>query len=378
MTQDDRNLNTEPTKSAPEGSEAETVKPEEGKSGKKGVWERFLALPLKARFYIIFSAVLLAILVAFIVMLVMTVEHITVPDSGVPRPNWYGFLIGIAIVLCVVWGNYASLRQGYYFELVIDYIVFAVIFAFAGGILYYAIFNNWTFGIGVIGGLIGAIVGVLVGMLFYRLTSKKKPKVSFLQMADLAVVFVLLGQAIGRVGCYLAEPQCCYGIEVPVEVFPFSYKVGGVIHLGNPFIESIWCLIGFIAMYAMYMSKRKSFNGFYTSLYCIWYGTERLILEFFRDPEQKLQASGSMGSGFGISQVMSILMIAFGAVWIAVYVIRALVLKKKIMILVPKEMLSEDYLDYTHTIYYRPHVDDEGHPIDYAASEAAAPTDGKE
>lgn len=338
-------------------------------SGKKSIAERFAALPLKAKFYMIFSGVLLVIMLALIVMIVMTAENAASPDS-VPRPNWYGFLIGIAIVICVVWGNYATLRQGYYFDMVFDYVIFAVPLAFGGGVLYYAIFNHWTFGIAVIGGLIGALAGLLLGMLIYRTVAKKKPKVSLLQMIDVAVVFVLLGQAIGRVGCYMADPQCCYGIPVPVEVFPFSYTVkkDGVVHLGNPFIESIWCLIGFIVMYAMYMGKRKSFNGFYTSLYCIWYGVERLILEFFRDPAQKLQASGDMGSGFGISQVMSIIMIAFGVVWIAIHVIRAAALKKKVMILVPKEKLSEDYLDYTHTIYYRPHVDDEGRLIDYNAS----------
>lgn len=343
---------------------------------KKGFWSRFTSLPLKVKFYMIFSAVLLIFMIALIVMIVMANEHNASPDSVI-RPNWYGFLIGMAIVLCVVWGNYAALRQGYYFDLVFDYVIFAVPFAFGGGALYYGIFNNWQFGIAVIGALIGALAGLLLGMLVYRLLFKKKPKVSLLQMIDLAVVFVLLGQAIGRVGCYLADPQCCYGIAVEKEVFPFSYRVFDKqgndlgIHLGNPFIESIWCLIGFIPMIIMYMSKRKSFNGFYTSVYCIWYGVERLIMEGFRDPMQKLQANGDgMGSGFGVSQVMSILMIAFGVIWIAVYVIRALATKKKIMILVPKEKLCEDYLDYTHTIYYRPHVDDEGRLIDYEALEA--------
>ena len=187
-----------------------------------------------------------------------------------------------------------------------DYVIFAVPLAFVGGVFYYAAFNNWHWGgIGVLGALIGAGIGLVVAKAVYgKLT--KKPRVRIIQMLDLACVFFLLGQCIGRIGCYFGK--CCYGIAVDFDVFPFSYEVHGVLHLGNPFIESIWCAIGFIPMAIMYLSDRKCFNGFFISLYCIWYGAERFTLEFFRADAEKLVIPGT---DFGISQLVSLIMIAF-------------------------------------------------------------------
>ena len=336
---------------------------EKGKE-EKGVWNRFMALSYDRRFLIIFGAVIALFGLAILILALTLGEDM----------NWYGFIIGAAIVLCVVWGQYACVKQGYYSDMVFDYVIFAVPCAFGGGVLYYGFFNNFDFGgIAVLGALIGAGIGLILAKLVYRYAFKNKPSVSLLQMLDLASVFILLGQAIGRIGCYFAHPQCCYGIPVDFDVFPFSYVVNscpnhpGQLHLGNPFIESIWCAIGFIPMVIMYLSRRKSFNGFYISLYCIWYGVERFVLEFFRDPAQKLTAAGGFGESFGASQVVSLLMIAFGIIWIAQYIVRALLAGKKIMILVPKDKLSDEYFGYKNTIYARPHGDGNGNPIDYTA-----------
>ena len=160
-------------------------------------------------------------------------------------------------------------------------------------------------------------------------------------------------------------------------MFPFSYEVHGVLHLGNPFIESIWCAIGFIPMAIMYLSDRKCFNGFFISLYCIWYGAERFTLEFFRADAEKLVIPGT---DFGISQLVSLIMVAFGVIWIAQYVIRARLAGKKLMILVPRARLSDEYFGYGDTVYAHPQGDGEGHllpPATNAEAVASART-GKE
>lgn len=267
--------------------------------------------------------------------------------------NWYGFIIACAIILCVVFGQFAATKQGYYGDLIIDYVIFAVPLAFLGGLFYYAASKNWAWGgIAVLGALIGAGVGLVIALFVYRKLLKNKPKVTILQLLDLCAPFFLMGQAIGRYGCIFAG--CCYGIEVPEGSF-MSYLVYGETHLMNPMIESIWCWIGFIPLVIMYFSRRKSFNGFYISLYCIWYGIERFILEFFRDPAEKLTAGSS---SFGTSQIVSLAMIAFGIFWIVFHIIRAKRSGKKIMIMVPKEKLSSDYYGYENTIYANPHIDE--------------------
>ena len=76
--------------------------------------------------------------------------------------------------------------------------------------------------------LIGAGIGLVVAKAVYGKFTKK-PRVRIIQMLDLACVFFLLGQCIGRIGCYFGK--CCYGIAVDFDVFPFSYEVHGVLHL---------------------------------------------------------------------------------------------------------------------------------------------------
>ncbi len=351
---------------------------EENKNNEKrsgGFFRNFGKRSLRQRYLIYFLVTVCVIAVVTVVLAVLSHNELIFFTKD-HKMNWYGYIIAVAIILCLFPGIYASLNQGYYADLVFEYIIFALPFAFLGAAVYYAIVEGEFGGLGVLGGIIGAFVGVLLGMVFWQ-KILKHPKVKFIQMLDLAGPFILLGQCVGRFGCYFGH--CCYGIEVDWDVFPFSYSYDGGVtfHLGNPFIESIWCGIGFLIFAGMYMSRRKSFNGFYISLYCIWYGTERLILEEFRAPGQKLLLTGGHGEGFGVSQFTSLLMIIFGAVWIAQYVIRALVAKKIPMIHVRKEKLSDRYFEYEKTIFAHPQVDENGKPIKTDAEEVTAESGDK-
>lgn len=366
------------------------------------------------KFIILFAAVLLLIGIAVLVI------NLTFGESF---DRWYGFIIAIALIICVVFGQFAATRQGYYTDLIFDYIIFAVPYAFVSGIIYYAVFNRGGLGIGVLGALIGAVGGLLVAKFVYMDTASKlsflpaiarkiiysvlfalpfvflgglaettlrdiyvfefglygclaggvigtvlgffilssftnHPNVSLFQMVDLAGTFFLLGQGIGRIGCYFG--QCCYGISVDFDLFPFSYYVHGALHLGNPFIEAIWCIAGFVPIAVFYLGKRKNFVGFHISLYCIWYGLGRFVLEFFRAPEQKLTVFGD----FGISQLVSLLMITFGLAWIAVYFIRVAHSGKKPLFFVPKDKLGDEYFGYEKTIYSHPQVTPDGKKIE--------------
>ena len=344
-----------------DASPAAEVAAETAQSGKKqNIFARYSALSLNKRFLILFFGAAALFAIAGIIFGILQGAGVFKNEHGnVTSFNWYGYLIGIAIVQCVIFGQYAATKQGYYTDLVFDYVIFAVPLAFLGGIFYYAAFNDWNWGgIGVLGALIGAGIGLVLAKAIYAKFVPNKPRVALIQMLDLASVFFLMGQCIGRIGCYFGG--CCYGVAVDFDMFPFSYYVAGGLHLGNPFIESIWCAIGFVPMAIMYLSRRKCFNGFFISLYCVWYGAERLVLEFFRAPAEKLTI---LGTDFGISQLVSILMIAFGVIWIAQYILRAKLAGKKIMILVPQDKLSDEYFGYENTIYAHPSVDAEGRAI---------------
>ena len=86
------------------------------------------------------------------------------------------------------------------------------------------------------------------------------------------------------------------------------------------------------------------------------------------------------GIPFDTSLVGMLIMIAFGVIWIAQYVIRARLAGKKLMILVPRARLSDEYFGYGDTVYAHPQGDGEGHLLPPAtnAEAVASARSGKE
>ena len=106
---------------------------------------------------------------------------------------------------------------------------------------FWDIFKIWEAGLAIYGGVIGGALGLVI----YCLIHKK----NILDMCDIAAPSLILGQAIGRIGCYFAG--CCYGIEVTnpsLTWFPLSTFVHGAWHLSTFFYESLWDLLGFVIL----------------------------------------------------------------------------------------------------------------------------------
>ena len=139
-----------------------------------------------------------------------------------------------------------------------------------------------------------------------------KPKPAFFQMADLGAPFLILGQALGRIGCYFSE--CCYGnlINNPAwQKAPFAVNIDGNWHLATYFLESAWCLLGFALMIYFSLRKKKPRDSFVFSFYLMFYGVGRFVLEFFRvDNSQTLWL---VRDKLPISMLVAALMFAWGA-----------------------------------------------------------------
>ena len=368
MEEPEKNKDILPEEQSAESGGADVVT--ETSKKHKGFFATFYKRSLTERFLLTLFATVSVLVLLTLVLICLSVNNVFPEDmnkfdDGGGHMNWYGYIIAVSIILCIVPLMYSATRQGYYTDIVFDYVIFAVPCAFIGAVLYFAVSNGFkhgeSAGLGVIGGLLGAVVGLIIAMIFWQ-RFMHKPKVSIAQMLDVAAPLTLLGQCLGRFACYAGH--CCYGITVEWNVFPFSYSYDGVTyHLGNPFIEAMCSFVGFVVLFSLSLSKKKSFNGCILSLYCIWYGVERCIIEQFRAPGQKLLLTGGHGEGFGMSQFTSLLIAAFGVIWIAQYIVRAKIAKKKLMIFVDKDKLSDEYFEYGKTIYAHPHVDEEGRPI---------------
>ena len=189
-----------------------------------------------------------------------------------------------------------------------------------GARLYYIIFSNrtWSFleaisvwdgGLAVYGGIIGGLIGVLI----YSLIKK----INLLKLTDVIAPALILGQAIGRIGCYFSG--CCFGLEVTnpnLMWFPFSTKIDGVWHLSTYFYESFWNILGFIFLFIVYNKVKQT--GLTTGIYLTFYGFGRFIIEGLRGDSLYI-------GGLRVSQILSLILIVIGIILI----VYSFVLKKR-------------------------------------------------
>lgn len=226
--------------------------------------------------------------------------------------SWYGLIIALAMILGVLVAYFMCKKKNINVGMPIDLALFALPCAIVGARLYYCIFNGvssfwqifeiWNGGLAIYGGIIGGFLGVL--------WCCKLKKYSLLQACDLAAPCLILGQAVGRIGCYFGG--CCYGVETTneaLQVFPISVQINGVWHLATFFYESFFNLIGFVVLLVLFANTKQ--NGITTAWYFIIYGLIRAVLEAFRDPKELLTIGSS---GIRVSQLLSLILIVVGIV----------------------------------------------------------------
>ncbi|MCX8063674.1 MAG: prolipoprotein diacylglyceryl transferase [Candidatus Hydrogenedentes bacterium] len=138
----------------------------------------------------------------------------------------------------------------------------------------------------------GAFLGGLLGVWLYL----RRRKVPFLPASDIAVPYIALGHAIGRVGCFLNG--CCWGdlcnfpwaIVYPKDSDVFDKQI--IRHLipasadqplpvhPTPLYEVLGLLIIFILLRMIY--KNKNYDGQVLLWYFCMYGAWRFLDENFR------------------------------------------------------------------------------------------------
>ncbi|MBR2967730.1 MAG: prolipoprotein diacylglyceryl transferase, partial [Clostridia bacterium] len=184
--------------------------------------------------------------------------------------------------------------------------------------------------------------------------NKRKPiekQVNFIQLMDVCLCLVILGQAIGRWGNYANGEAYGQLIENPAwQWFPFAVFIqGGKFGTGWYhacfFYESMWNIVGFVLLQIIYNGKRKSFDGFCIAFYCIWYGFIRFFVEGLR--------SDSMYFGsIKANQLISALIFFAGVSIVVYHIVMAKRVGKKPFIFVKEDELNMDYYGYEKSFIY--------------------------
>ncbi|HJD24660.1 MAG TPA: prolipoprotein diacylglyceryl transferase [Firmicutes bacterium] len=210
--------------------------------------------------------------------------------------NWYGLLIALGFLLAVIYALKRAKQFGIDPDRMIDVVLVAAIFAFIGARLYFVLFCDdraeylehpieilkiWKGGLGIYGGIIFAFIA---GLIMCKIRKVNAPA-----MFDLASLGFLIGQCIGRWGNFFNQEAFGGNTDLPWgmtgDIIQSGLKGGGYT-LNEPvhptfLYESLWCLLGFILLHIL-SKKAYKFKGQIFSLYLIWYGVGRFMIESLR------------------------------------------------------------------------------------------------
>lgn len=227
---------------------------------------------------------------------------------------WYGVLISLGVLLGVLTALKECRRTGFKEDNLLDFLIIAIPSAIVGARAYYVIFS-WDYysrnlseiinirngGLAIHGAL---IAGIVAGVLFCR-----KRKIKILQLLDIVMPSVSLGQSIGRWGNFVNQEA--YG--GPTDL-PWAIVVNGQKVHPTFLYESIIDFTLFIFL-TWYMRKKKTTDGQVFSLYLILYSAGRFFVE-------GLRTDSLMFLGMRVAQLVSVGAIAVGAA-IFVYIRRS-------------------------------------------------------
>ena len=237
-------------------------------------------------------------------------------DLGFIEIRWYSFLILVSMIIGYFLVLNETKKKNISNDKINDLLFYLIIVSILGARIYYVLFNlkyylsnpleilmMWHGGLAILGGIIAALIFLIIYC--------KKEKINLLLMTDILVVPLILAQAIGRWGNFFNGEA--YGRNVTLEFLKslhlpkFIIKgmyINGIYREPTFIYESVLCLIGFLIL-VIIRKKIKIKTGTLTSIYLIWYGIIRLIIETFR-------ADSLMLGPLKIAQIVSVIGIISG------------------------------------------------------------------
>jgi len=220
----------------------------------------------------------------------------------------YGLMLVLAFFLCTYLACLQAKKENFNPEIIFNLLFLIFISGIIGARLFY-VFNNFNFyfsnpleiimlqhgGMSWFGGV---ILGSLTAILFI-----KKNKLKVLEVLDLVVPFIALGQAIGRIGCLLNG--CCFGKP---SGFGMYFKVFDQILIPTQLYSSLILLLIFFLLRSI--QDRKHFPGQVLRAYLLLYPIKRFFIEYLRNDNPRIFF------GLTLFQILSLVMFSFSLLWL--------------------------------------------------------------
>ena len=271
--------------------------------------------------------------------------------QSMPRPNWlpdpvaftlfgkevywYGILIASSVLIGVLMAMRRAKKLGHNPDHIVDFCLLAIPLAIIGARLFYVLtykdvsgvnpyFQNplsmlyiWQGGLAIFGGVIGGALGAWI---FY-----KWRHIPFWDLADIAAPSLILGQAVGRWGNFFNQEAFGYVVINPDwQWFPAAVWIDNLAkctdplckcaeygihwHLATFFYESMWNFLVLIILLLLFKSSKRRPGDIFAS-YIVLYSLGRGVVE-------GLRTDSLMVGGLRINQVISLVMVAAGIVFL--------------------------------------------------------------
>ena len=240
-------------------------------------------------------------------------------EIGPIQIQWYSFCILLGMVLAIFIIGKAAKKKNISLDDLTDVLFYEIIIGILGARIYYVIFNLdyylsspteilkiWNGGLAIHG-------GIIAGLIFLKVYTKKK-KMNFLLLLDIMVTGLIIAQSLGRWGNFFNQEA--YGrivekqfLETTLHLPKFIVKgmyIAGAYREPTFLYESIFSFLGFLTMLGIRKWKKIK-TGTITSIYLIWYGVERLIIETFRQDALML-------GNIKMAQLVSLISVIIGLV----------------------------------------------------------------
>jgi phosphatidylglycerol:prolipoprotein diacylglycerol transferase len=232
---------------------------------------------------------------------------------------FYGVMLALAFVAGIWVASWRAKRENVSPDVIYDLALISLICGILGARLLFVLLNLgyyaqhpleivmfWQGGLVYYGGIILAALAVIVFLKIRKLNMGK--------VVDICIPSIALGQAIGRIGCFLNG--CCFGRPVswgiefpPGSIVSYEQWAQGLIGSAGRYslpvhptqlYSSLNALIIFLIL--IIVDKRKNFGGELFWLYLLLYSITRFAVEFLRGDDR-----GPIFFGFfSISQLIGV------------------------------------------------------------------------
>ena len=229
--------------------------------------------------------------------------------------HWYGFIIGIAIVVATQLIERKAIQEKLVLKEVWRVGLLALLFGVIGARLWHvatdfwlytndpiAILFIWNGGLSILGGVLGGIIGLFIGKKLFS-------SPSVIHLLDLAIFGLPVGQAIGRVANYVNQELYGLPTEGLLKIFiSEDRRLPGyeTVEYYHPlfFYEAIFTGLFAVVLYLLDKKKKLPVLGtgrlFIT--YVVYYCIVRFFLDFLR-----IERGILIGGVLGINQLVLLL-----------------------------------------------------------------------